>query len=314
MLEDMNAYPKVAILAVYFGSLPPWFSLWLKSCSYNPEFEWILFTDASLSAYQLPDNVSARHLTKVAFCEKLSKELECRVHFTRPYKVCDFKPLFWVLLQEEPKHYQFWGHCDLDMVFGDLGRFIDRRWFDLYDKLFSLGHFTLYRNDEPTNRMYLQPHPQWKSIDLLLDPSNHGFDEHHGVNELWKLHSKRFYDNECVMADIDPCISRFELVGRTNNYYTQVFFWENGKVFRGYYKGRKWCRQEFMYIHFQKRAFQLNEIRPNAKAFYMTPRGFIARDEGVPVKQQVRWLNAPAASTLSELKYRLSKKIKYYLS
>ena len=100
----MASYPNVAIIVVYFGALPRWFSAWVKSCSYNPDFDWIVFTDSPEALrYKTPTNVSVRQLTLGTFCAKMSRELGFQVSFTTFYKVCDFRPLFWVLLEDVPK-------------------------------------------------------------------------------------------------------------------------------------------------------------------------------------------------------------------
>lgn len=36
---------KVTFLIPYFGILPNYFDLFLKSCEYNAEYQWIVFTD-----------------------------------------------------------------------------------------------------------------------------------------------------------------------------------------------------------------------------------------------------------------------------
>jgi hypothetical protein len=310
----MSAYPSIAILAVYFGTLPRYFPAWLKSCSYNSEFRWFLFTDADLSAYDVPENVTSRSLTLQQFREKMAQELGFELHFQTPYKVCDFRPLFWVLLQEESDRYDFWGHCDMDMLFGDLQAFIEPSWFVNYDKIFSLGHLTLYRNNCTTNRMYRRMHPTLEWREILSDTAHRGFDEHIGINLIWKLHHGQFYENEGLVADIDPHLAAFKLVPPGNNYRSQVFCFERGKVFRGYYHGNRWCTQEFMYIHFQKRAFDVPDLPPGVDSFYITPRGFLARRDAVPSIGMVQSLNPVRHfESIAEIKYKCRQRVRRFV-
>ena len=51
---------KIGIICCYFGSLPNYFNLWLKSCAANPTIDWLFFTDQSIET--LPKNVHL-HLT-----------------------------------------------------------------------------------------------------------------------------------------------------------------------------------------------------------------------------------------------------------
>lgn len=37
---------KVCFIIPYFGKLPDYFRVFLKSCSYNKRFQWLLVTDS----------------------------------------------------------------------------------------------------------------------------------------------------------------------------------------------------------------------------------------------------------------------------
>ena len=43
-----------------------------------------------------------------------------QVTLDRPYKLCDFKPAYGFIFGEYLKEYDYWGHCDIDIVWGDL--------------------------------------------------------------------------------------------------------------------------------------------------------------------------------------------------
>jgi hypothetical protein len=311
----MSALPSVAILVVYFGPLPPYFPAWLKSCSYNSDFRWFVFTDSDFSGYYTPDNVTFCPLTLEQFRDKMARELGFELQFTTPYKVCDFRPLFWVLLQQESRQFDFWGHCDIDVVFGDLRAFIDPVWFLSYDKIFSLGHLTLYRNIDTANRMYRRAHPALDWRDILSDTAHRGFDEHIGINLIWKHHHGQFYENEGLVADIDPHLAAFELVPPGTNHQSQVFFFDRGKVLRGHHRARRWYTQEFMYIHFQKRTFEVPDLPSAADSFYITPRGFIPRSEEVPSPDMVHSLNPVRHfGSAAELNYKFRQRASRFVS
>jgi len=277
--SQAEGFPSVAIMAVYFGALPPYFELWLDSCGYNPKFDWLLFTDAEVSGYAPPPNVHFRQLTLEGFSQRINAALGLQCRIGSAYKVCDFRPVFWVLLNGEPRAYDFWGHCDLDMIFGDLERFITNDLLARFDKIFSVGHLTLYRNCELANNMFSCPDPDnyWRAV--LSDPNHRGFDEHIGVNRIWRAHRGRVFEDEGLIADIDPAIARFELVAPRRNYQRQLFYFDRGHVFRGYCRGAEWCEEEFMYIHFQKRAMGhlpnrgASRYAVSANGFYELPRG-----------------------------------------
>lgn len=54
---------KVALILPYFGTLPNYFPLWMKSAGANRDFTFMLFTDADLSGYNVPDNVKVIPMT-----------------------------------------------------------------------------------------------------------------------------------------------------------------------------------------------------------------------------------------------------------
>ena len=47
---------KVVLITMYFGKLPNYFSLFLKSCEKNKDFNWLIFTDDNTN-YNYPKNV-----------------------------------------------------------------------------------------------------------------------------------------------------------------------------------------------------------------------------------------------------------------
>lgn len=55
------------------------------------------------------------------------------------------------------KKYEFWGHCDLDIILGNLNDFITEEMLNTYDKIFCLGHMILYKNDYDINRLFMKP-------------------------------------------------------------------------------------------------------------------------------------------------------------
>ncbi len=36
---------KIVVIGVYFGNFPEYMNLWLKSCEFNKEIDFIIFTD-----------------------------------------------------------------------------------------------------------------------------------------------------------------------------------------------------------------------------------------------------------------------------
>jgi hypothetical protein len=94
-------------------------------------------------------------------------------------KICEFDPALALIFPELVKDYDFWGHFNLDCVYGRLDRFLPESFLeslDLYadDPHQVCGPFTLYRNTPFVNNLF-QQHPRWANIFAHDDFA--GFDE-----------------------------------------------------------------------------------------------------------------------------------------
>ena len=173
---------KIAILVCYLGPLPGYFPLWAKSCAANPSFDFLLLTDQQPG--DLPPNVRCMETSLPALRRQFSEMLGMEISLERPYKLCDFKPLYGELFAELLRPYDFWGHCDLDQIFGCLPDFIDDALLKRYDKFYKLGHLTIYRNDPACNARYRLPgyRADWREI--VTKPAAYLFDED-GMNAIY---------------------------------------------------------------------------------------------------------------------------------
>ena len=152
---------KVALILPYFGILPNYFPLWLKSAGVNRDFTFMLFTDADLSGYNVPDNVKVIPMTLDGVKKLIAPHLDFEFSLETPYKLCDYKPLYGLIFQDWLKGYDFWGHVDPDIIWGKLDSFITDDLLDKYGRLYRRGHFTLYRNTPGVNSFALHKLPYW---------------------------------------------------------------------------------------------------------------------------------------------------------
>lgn len=303
--------PPVAIIAVYFGRLPSYFDLWLTSCRFNPGFDWLVFTDCDWRAFDIPANVHMHALTLDEFRRVAADALGIPVRFGSPYKVCDFRPAYWMLLPLAGRPYAYWGHCDLDMIFGRLDRFIRADILDGAEKIFSVGHLTLYRNCPEANFMFRRHHPELNWVEILSDERHRGFDEHIGVNRIWRYHGGRTYVDETIIADLDPHVRRLEFVNALRNRRQQLFYFDQGKVLCGVYSGGRWSTSEYMYVHFQKRAMARRSCDPYASRFAIASDGFGGLAAVPPGKDLIREYNPTRLADLSkELPHRVRRLIR----
>lgn len=272
---------KICIISVYFGSLPNYFPLWRRTAANNPTVDFIIFTDQQVNA--LADNVKIVPMTLAEMRERASKELEFEACLATPYKCCDYKPLYGVIFSDFVGHYDYWGHCDLDLMFGDLQAFFDRYHLYDYDRFLALGHLSLYRNTAEVNSRY-RCDGSWKDYKTVFSsPEIFVFDELPGMTALYQKNGFSIFVGN-LFADIGTVHHRF-VRGETypldkpvENASRQTFYWENGKTFRAAVTESGIVTEEFLYIHFQKRPnFEIPDDVWNGNAFYITPNGFVAK-------------------------------------
>ena len=77
------------------------------------------------------------------------------ITLSKPQKLCDYKCAYGVIFEDYIQDYDWWGHCDLDQIFGNLNMFVTEDMLRKYDKLFSLGHLSLYKNSYKNNRIFM---------------------------------------------------------------------------------------------------------------------------------------------------------------
>ena len=279
---EMKGRYSVAIIACYMGDLPGSYKLWEKSCFYNPGYDFILVTDQDIASSC--GNLRIVKISLGEFSRFISDRLEVQVEVDRPYKLCDFRPMFGVIFSELLERYDFWGHCDLDQIFGSLESFITQDVLAHNKKIYQLGHLTLYKNDYEMNHLYEQEGGMdWRTA--VLDGHSCFFDEV-VIREKCQYNNINVYTQRDY-ADIDPWHRRFKLSDelisierkRYNNKKNQIFYWAKGKIYRAFIDlDGELKNDEFCYLHFQKRNLPPPKFDVEVvESFYITNQGFVER-------------------------------------
>lgn len=281
---------KICIINVYFGKFPDNFNQWLNSVKCNPTVDFIIFTDQNIN--HVPENLKIIKLDLDGFSQLASEKLEIKVNIKKPYKCCDFKVVYGVIFEDYLNEYDFWGHCDLDLVFGDIRKFITDDILASNDKILPLGHLSLYRNTSKCNNYYKLSGSKIADFkEILTSDQHYAFDEWPGIYSIYKKNNLPMYDKR-IFADISSIYKRFRLALNDTNYNEQVFFWEDGNIYRAYIDNDEVKINEYIYIHFKKRKLAtVGKFSDNVKSFYITYDGFIEKESGVPSKDDIRKYN-----------------------
>ena len=108
---------SIIVIHPYFGKFPEMFPFWLESCKLNSTVDFLLVTDNDITIESLNITVVKSSLSQIK--SAIEKIAGTEVWLQKPYKLCDYRPLFGELFKSFTQKYDFWGYCDCDLVFGD---------------------------------------------------------------------------------------------------------------------------------------------------------------------------------------------------
>ena len=269
----------VCIIGVYFGNLPKYFDLWKLSAEYNKAIDYLIVTDQQLD--QLPVNIRVLKMSLEQMEAMAAEKLNIpTLSIKKPYKCCDFRPVYGVIFRDYIKEYEYWGHCDFDMIFGDIIGFLEKNNYRSYDKFLTLGHLTLYRNTEENNSRYRCSGSRVDYKTVFTTDNNYAFDEVTGITQIYSKNgfpqfTKRIF---CDIASVYyrfRDIEEYSLDIKAINHHNQIYYWRNGHIYRQWFDKKGGHVDEYIYIHFKKRPnFEVNFVPDAGKGFYITNKGF----------------------------------------
>ena len=219
-------------------------------------------------------------------CQELvQSKFDFKIELMRPQKLCDYKCAYGLIFEHFLEKYDWWGHCDLDQIFGDLGTFITDDMLKRYDRIGSLGHLTLYKNTIDNCREFMETlNGKRRYKEVFTTAKGCAFDEWlpENVNDIY-IQSGRPIMLENLGADVNSYYTQFSLVTfdiKKRQYIhsdirNSIFMIENGKLFQIYIGRTGLEKVEYPYIHLQKR--RMRDIRSdlNSKDYYIIPNCFV---------------------------------------
>lgn len=257
---------KLLFIVPYYGKWPTFFREWAYTAGYleKQNIDFLLVTDLDVQ-FELASNI---HIKKMSF-EELKKKIQSCFDFEiflgSPYKLCDYRPAYGIIFREEIKGYSFWGHCDIDMFWGNVRKFITDDILEKHDKIQYMGHFVLYRNCQQMNELFRKDGGIYGYKYVYSSPFSFSFDEHPGMMQIVMKHNiSNYIENN--QADISPRYTRM-YISRFQNYKHQILYWHDGSVYRKYIDDSgNVGADEFMYAHFQRKyPLQLKNWNENVK-------------------------------------------------
>ncbi len=265
---------RIVLIACYFGKLPNYFEYWQMSCFYNKDIDFILFTDQSVN--KVNENFKVVNISLDKLKEKINKKGLYTPQKFIPYKLCDYKPAYGKIFEDYISQYEFWGYCDIDLIFGNISKYITDDILNENDIILNLGHLTIYRNKKELCEMYKNEGAIYNYKTVYMNNENFAFDEMSGMHRILKREKIKPYLN-IPIADIDKRYSRYKLYDR-KNFKKQIFLFDSG-IYRYYEKDGEFFNDEYIYLHFQKKKIYI-DVHNNEK-FIIGSNGFLNIDDDI---------------------------------
>lgn len=249
---------KIILFVPYFGKLPAYFPAFVHSC--GPIADGIdiqVFTDdETIKSMKLPSNVRY----DVWPFDKMKDLVKQKIGNTlfSAYKLCDYKPCYGNLFSEFTEGYEYWGYCDVDMMFGDMVAYLHSINYRQYDRIGRYGHFTIYRNTDEIRQLYRTEikdagcTTRFSYVSDTTYPCN--FDEQ-GMNRICNAKGIRFWEDSSLL-NTSYGYKHLHTWQFKNDY--QVWTWEDGHVCAySYGDNREIIRTEASYLHFMMHKLEL---------------------------------------------------------
>lgn len=280
---------SVVLILPYFGKFPDIFPLFLKTAEKNPNINFLIISDSEENI-NYPKNVIILTQTFSEFRKLMEKQLGQTIALEKPYKLCDYKPIYGYVLSEQIKQYDYWGYCDCDLIWGDLYSFIEPLMEKSYDKIFASGHLTLYRNTQENNELFRTLDEGALFSEISKDNQIYWFDEdYQGKNNIHDLFLKSgkkvFAEDFSVNFNIDTNCFQRKMYSPENRTYIDIpyekeqYYWDAGKIYQVKKREESIAITEYPYIHFQLRYMHGIQCALSEERFKIVPNRFLKCDK-----------------------------------
>jgi hypothetical protein len=291
---------RTCLLLPFYGPLPPWFPLFLRSVERNPSVDLFLITNEELRT-RVPSNVHVVRMSMSDIEDRVRRTLSPEFRLPFAYKLCDLKPYYGIVFDRLIEDYAFWGYCDIDLVFGRLTPLLSADRLAGTD-VFSadagpfVGTLALYRNHPEVNAIGTRI-PDF--VRQLNTAEYLSLDEKQMTALLEATPSLR-WDRPRRLAESQLSLSDLgRMVGRTTGVEgdPDEFFSSRGRTF---VRASGHEAQEVLYLHFigLKRSYHWSRYDPTVdyEEFAFSAAGF--RPWRVPPSFWHRWERTASGGAL----------------
>lgn len=230
---------SVCLINVFFGEFPWYLDFFLKSCENNDSISFFIFSDNPLPMGR-SKNVFHKPFTLEQFNSLASEKLDFEISVKRNYKLCDFKPAFGLIFEDYINGFDFWGFCDLDLIFGNIRSFITSDLLDKYQIIsarhdYPTGFFMLFDNSFELKVLFKCSKDYKKvftsSRNFCFDECNYKYDYVTAPEDILKI--------DCEIESMLEVIVKASQKGSVKVYFEFMvvegfpgkLFWNHGNLF-----------------------------------------------------------------------------------
>lgn len=300
---------RILLIVPYIGKWPFWFDAYLISIARNPTINWLFITDCIIPTHY-PKNAIFIETTRADFKIKIDDFFKTTIPLA-PKKICDLRPAFGDLFSCYIEGYDFWGYCDMDIIWGNIRSFVtddDLKEYDIISsrKKNTSGHFTIFKNNVKINSLY-ESIPEFRKKLGMVKLQRMDED---GLTRYLLDRLKNTSESD-LNIKWDSILCNQER-GRDSHqeYHLDKWLWKDGKMLE--LKDGEPIN-EVMYLHFinWKRTMKFSEVEyaDQPKQFYISFKGMHYKPHSGFIKSLNRFKNQFDGYQIRE--YKRIKKKKY---
>lgn len=267
---------SIALITCYFGKLPWYFDYFILSCQHNPTVDFIIVADDITCTKTLPQNVKLIIKSLNELSGLASEKLGFAIDVKCGYKLCDFKPAYGVIFSDILGGYDFWGHTDIDIIFGNIRDFITNELMENYDLIsvrpdWLTGCFLLYKNIEKVNQLFRHSKDYKK---VFCNDKHYCFDETNFAHDAFS-EGKSYLEINTEIESMMHVVKKMEEIGYIKPFFDLYIIegvpgklkWEKGRMFYG----NRYEVLLYHLIHFKKLCMPKSKILSIPNSFTISP-------------------------------------------
>ncbi|MDD3875734.1 MAG: hypothetical protein PHT69_03880 [Bacteroidales bacterium] len=278
---------KTLKIIPYFGKLPPMWPYYLDSLKRN-QFLHLLFVTDIVFKDKLPENITILKYSLSDFFQLVENKLKIKISESAkiPYKICELKPAMGFLFSDYIKDYEYWAYGDIDLIYGNLPRFLKKPFAENADVIsfredWLSGAFTIIKNKPLLNNLFLESSDLEKVIN---NPKCQNFDEcgrkygflREGMSPEEALNLKIENDVVCWTTLIHRLADKNEIKLFTREYIKESLPWgeiidfRNGKIIAA--EATEYAIYHFVH-HKRFKSHYIPQLKIIPDYYYISPTG-----------------------------------------